>query len=78
MADTSFQGERKQRRYVLRLQMHLAAMEAREEWEDLMKDWDRFVSRSELDKSAEEVGEAARQLGLKMKHAFDRMRKSGD
>jgi hypothetical protein len=78
MADTSFQDELKQRRDELRLQMHLASMEAEEEWEKLMKDWDRFVSRTELDKSAEEVGEAARQLGLKMKDAFDRMRKGAD
>lgn len=75
MADKSFQDELKQRRDELRLQMHLASMEAKEEWEDLMKEWDRFVSRSELDKSTEEVGEAAKHLGLRLKDAFDRMRK---
>jgi len=66
----------KQTRDELKLQLHLAGKEAEEEWDDLVKDWDTFVQKRQLDKSAEEVGEAARQLGLRMKDAFDRLRKS--
>ncbi|MDK3018315.1 hypothetical protein [Pseudodonghicola flavimaris] len=66
----------KQARDELKLQLHLGSKEAEEEWEALVSDWDKFVQKTQLDKSAEEVGEAARDLGLKIKAAFDRMRKS--
>ncbi|MDX2483239.1 MAG: hypothetical protein QNK42_06215 [Pseudodonghicola sp.] len=66
----------KQTRDELKLQLHLAGKEAEEEWDDLVKDWDTFVQKNQLNKSADEVGEAAKQLGLRMKDAFDRMRKS--
>lgn len=71
-----FTAKLKQTRDELKLQLHLAGKEAEDEWEELVKDWDKFVHRSQLDKSAEEVGEAAKELGLKMKAAFDRLRKS--
>jgi hypothetical protein len=64
-----------QRRDELKLQLHLASKEAEDEWEDLMSEWDKFLSRSQFDKSAEEVGESARQLGLRMKSAYDNMKK---
>ena len=65
-----------QARDELRLQLHLGAKEAEEEWDGLMQDWDAFLSRAQFDKSEEEVGEAARELGLKMKAAYDRFRKA--
>ncbi|WP_299643052.1 hypothetical protein [uncultured Ruegeria sp.] len=64
-----------QRRDELKLQLHLASKEAEDEWEDLMGEWDKFLSRSQFEKTAEEVGEAARELGLKMKSTYDRMKK---
>ena len=67
-----------QRRDELKLQLHLASKDAEDEWQDLTQEWDKFLSRSEFDKSADEVGEAARQLGLKMKAAYDRMKKAAD
>ena len=77
MADISkMLKDLQQRRDELKLQLHLASKDAEDEWEDLMGEWDKFLSRSEFDKSAEEVGESARQLGLKMKVAYDRMKKS--
>ncbi|MEM6576907.1 MAG: hypothetical protein AAF678_00315 [Pseudomonadota bacterium] len=66
----------KQARDELRLQLHLGAKEAEDEWDSLMRDWDSFLSRAQFDKSEEEVGEAARELGLKMKGAYDRMKKA--
>lgn len=66
----------KQKRDEMKLQLHLASKEAEEEWDELVSDWDRFVHSTQLDKSADEVGEAARELGIRIKTAFDRMRKS--
>lgn len=68
----------KQKRDEMKVQMHLASKEAEEEWDELVTDWDKFVRKTQLDKSADEVGEAARELGLRLKTAFDRMRKSRD
>ena len=65
-----------QRRDEIKQQLHLASKDAEDEWEDLMSEWDKFLSKSQFDKSAEEVGEAARELGMKMKIAYDRMKKS--
>ncbi|NOD34838.1 MULTISPECIES: hypothetical protein [unclassified Ruegeria] len=73
---TSLMKELQQRRDELKLQLHLASKEAEDEWTELQADWDKFLSKSEFDKSAEEVGEAARSLGLKMKAAYDRMKKA--
>ena len=65
-----------QRRDELRLQMHLATKEAEDEWQELTAQWDKFLTRAEFEKSAEEVGEAARAIGLQMKAAYDKFKKS--
>ncbi|MFD0980962.1 hypothetical protein [Tropicimonas aquimaris] len=62
----------------MRLQLHLASKEAEDEWAELTGEWDKFLSRSQFDRSTDEVGEAARQLGLRMKDAYDRMKKAVD
>ncbi|MDJ0858659.1 MAG: hypothetical protein QNJ03_06250 [Dinoroseobacter sp.] len=72
---TKLMEELAQSRDELKLQLHLASKEAEDEWQELTDEWDKFLTRAEFDKSAEEVGEAARDLGLKMKAAYDRMRK---
>ncbi len=77
MADIAkWMDDLKQTRDELRLQLHLGAKEAEDEWESLMRDWDSFLSKSQFEKSEEEVGEAARELGLKMKAAYERMKKA--
>jgi hypothetical protein len=67
-----------QKRDELKLQLHLASKDAEDEWEDLTSEWDKFLTRSQFDKSSEEVGTAAKELGLKMKAAYDRMSKAAD
>lgn len=67
--------EIKTRRDELRLQMHLGSKEAQDEWEELQGEWDKFLSSSNFDQTAEEVGESARQLGLKMKEKYDALKK---
>ena len=79
MADISdIIADMKQKRDELRLQLHLGTKEAADEWEELTSQWDKFLTASQFDKSSDEVGEAARQLGLKMKDAFDRFKKAVD
>ncbi len=70
-------AELQQKRDEIKLQLHLGSMEAEEEWDTLVSNWDKFLSKSQFDQSAEEIGEAARELGLKMKAAYDRARKAG-
>ncbi len=66
----------KRTRDELRLQLHLGTREARDEWDRLMLEWAEFARKAQLEKSAEEVGEAARELALRLKTAFDRIRQS--
>ena len=68
----------KRTRDELRLQLHLATREAEDEWGNLTGEWDKFLTRAQFDKSSEEVGDAAKELGLRMKAAYDRMRKAND
>ena len=68
----------KQKRDELRLQLHLGTKEAEQEWEELMARWDKFLTVSQFEKSSDEIGEAARELGLSMKEAYDRMKKALD
>lgn len=72
---TNIVKELQQRRDELKLQLHLASKEAEDEWTELQAQWDSFLSRSEFDKTADEIGESARQLGLKMKAAYDKLKK---
>jgi len=69
-------AELQQKRDEIKLQLHLGSMEAEEEWDEMVGEWDKFLSTSQFDQTAEEVGEAARALGLKMKTAYDKARKA--
>jgi hypothetical protein len=76
MSDTDeWLAQMKRKRDELKLQLHLAGKEAEEEWDELVADWDKFMRSAQLEKSADEVGEAAKELGTRIKTAFDRMRK---
>ena len=59
----------------LKLQLHLTSKEAKDAWEELVIEWDNFLSRTEFDKTAEEVGESARQIGLRLKSIYDNQKK---
>lgn len=62
----------------LQLQLHLASKEAQDEWGELIGEWEEFLTVAQFDKSRDEVGEAAKELGLKMKDAYDRFKKAVD
>ena len=71
-------SELQQKRDELNLQLHLASKDGKEEWDDLIHQWERFLTAAQFDRSREEVGESAKDLGLKMKDAFDRLKKAAD
>lgn len=71
----------KRQRDELRLQMHLASMELRNEWDKVdgkLADLTRRTQpvREAVGESAEEVWEAVKLLGTEIKEGFDRIRKA--
>jgi len=71
----------KRQRDELRLQMHLASMELRNEWDKVdgkLADLTRRTQpvREAVGESAEEVWDAVKLLGTEIKQGFDRIRKA--
>lgn len=73
--------ELKQKRDELRVQMHLASKELKDEWEDLeekMEDFSRkakqFTDDAELKKTGSGIGDALSQLGSELKRGYQRIR----
>ena len=73
--------ELKQKRDELRVQMHLASKEIKDEWEELeekMEDFSgkakQFASDAELKKTGAGIGDALGQLGGELKRGYERIR----
>jgi len=73
--------ELKQKRDELRVQMHLASKEAREEWDELEKKMDHFAGEAKkfaadarLKETGSGVGEALKSLGHELKLGYERLR----
>lgn len=66
----------KQKRDELKVQMHLASKDASDEWDELERKMQRFREKAELDRSGQEVGDAAHALGTELKEGYDRLRKA--
>lgn len=66
----------KQRRDELRLQMHLASKEAKDEWEELEEKMKKFTADAKLSETGEGVGKALGQLGHELKAGYDRVLKA--
>lgn len=64
----------KKARDEIQLQMHLASMEAKDEWDELEGKWEKFTSRAEMEKSYEGVSDALSGLGEELKQAYVRFR----
>lgn len=65
----------------LRVQLHLAAAEARDEWEVLEKKWVKFQDRAgevgeATGEAAEDVGEALELVGEELRKGYKRIRKA--
>ena len=60
----------------LKVKMHLASMDAKEEWDELEKKWDHFVAQARVSESAQHVGGALDKLGAELKDAYKRLREA--
>lgn len=65
----------KQQRDELRLQIHLASKEAKEEWNELEEKMESFSKKTRLKETGSGVGKALGQLGHELKLGYDRVRK---
>lgn len=75
MADVAdLKRDLKKLRGEIQLRMHLASMEAKQEWDELETKWQRFTSRAALDETAESVGDALELLGEEIKRGYKRLR----
>jgi len=75
--------ELKQKRDELRLQMHLASKEVKDEWEELeekMEDFSgkakQFSNDAKLKETGAGIGDALGQLGGELKRGYDRIREA--
>jgi len=71
----------KQERDELKVKIHLASMEIRDEWEIVESKWQYFKSKATqlehaANDSAHEVGEAVSTLGSELKEAYRHFKKS--
>lgn len=66
----------KRKRDELRLQMHLASKEAKDEWEELEGKMDDFRAKARLGDTGEGVGKALGQLGHEIKLGYERLWKA--
>jgi chromosome segregation ATPase len=73
--------ELKQKRDELRLQMHLASKEIKDEWEDLEEKMEDFAGKAKkfsgdakLKETGAGIGEALGKLGSELKHGYERIR----
>ncbi len=71
----------RQTRDELHVQIHLAAAEARDEWEVLEKKWEHFQARAAqvgeaTGEAAEDVGDALEVVGEELRKGYQRIRKS--
>ena len=69
-----------QARDELRVDMHLAKAEIREDWEELEKQWEHFRQKMqrvghEAAEAGDDVAEAASLLGAELKKGYQRIRK---
>jgi len=58
----------------LKVQVELGAMEARDEWEKLEREWDHFEAKAGLEKSAENVSAAVQALGDELHAGYQRLK----
>ena len=58
------------------VQVHLATMEAKQEWGNIEAKWSRFVAEAGLHKSGEEIGTALQNLGNELRDAYRRLKKA--
>lgn len=58
----------------LELKMHLASMDAKQEWKELETKWQSFSGKARLAESAESMGDALELLGEEIKKGYKRLK----
>lgn len=66
----------KQQRDELRLQIHLASKEAKDEWNELEEKMEEFTAKTKLDETGAGVSKALGQLGHELKLGYERIWKA--
>ena len=66
----------KQKSDELRLQMHLASKEAKDEWEELEEKLEKFTTNAKLEETGEGLSKALGQLGNELKLGYERVWKA--
>lgn len=66
----------KQKSDELRLQIHLASKEAKDEWEELEEKLEEFTANAKLNETGEGIGKALGQLGNELKLGYERIWKA--
>ncbi len=66
--------ELKQKRDELRVQMHLASKDLKDEWDEFEGKWDDFSQKANLGATGEGLGEAMEKLGHELKLGYQRIR----
>lgn len=62
-----------------RVQLHLASAEAKEEWEDLEQNWEKFRGRldevwNDAENASKDVREKTHELGEDLKNSYEKLR----
>jgi hypothetical protein len=71
----------KTQRDELKLKMHLAAADAKDEWNELEGKWEHFEAKArqageQAADASKDVWDAAKTLGAEIKQGYDRIRKT--
>lgn len=71
-------GELTRMRDEVRVQMRLASMEAKQQWEELERKWTRFSSRAGLEETAEGVEDSLERLGAELAEGYKKLKAALD
>lgn len=75
MADIDeLKAELEKHRDEIKLKLHLASMDAKDEWAGLEQQWSDFKSRTQMAQSGEAIGGALGNLGEELKQAYVRFK----
>lgn len=66
--------ELKQKRDELRLQIHLASKDAKDEWEELEGKMKDFAAKADLERTGDGIEDALENLGDELKAGYQRIR----
>ncbi len=64
----------RRKRDELKLQLHLASMEAKQQWEALEEKWDRFAVEAHLTETTANVEEGLKLLGEELAQGYEDFR----